>query len=91
MLKVPVVFSINAIYDGASINESSMAKLTKHRFESSQQRCGSGEPRRKRDGKDVEALIDQLKQHNSFDCQDSKLQYIFTGSTALFLNRVTLA
>ena len=69
---------VGTLHECASIHES-MAKLTKHRFESSQQHCESGEARRKRDGKDVEALKDQLKQHNPFDCQDSRLQCIFTG------------
>ena len=72
---------VGTLHECASIHES-MAKLTKHRFESSQQHCESGEARRKRDGTDVEALKDQLKQHNPFDCQDSRLQCIFTGMAA---------
>ena len=47
-----------------------MAKLTKHRFESSQQHCEAGEARRKRNEKDLQVLKDQLMQYNPFDCQD---------------------
>ena len=64
-----------------AIHES-MSKLTRHRFESSEQHCESGESRRKRDTKDVKMLKEQLNQFNPFDLQDSRLQNIFTGISA---------
>ena len=64
-----------------AIHES-MSKLTRHRFESSEQHCESGESRRKRDTKDVKMLKEQLNQFNPFDLQDSRLQNIFTGVSA---------
>ena len=59
-----------------------MSKLTKHRFESSEQHCESGESRRKTDTKDVKVLKEQLNQLNPFDLQDSRLQNIFIGISA---------
>ena len=46
-----------------AIHES-MSKLSKHRFESSEQHRESGESRRRRDNKDIEALKEQLKEFN---------------------------
>ena len=59
-----------------------MLKLTKHRFESSEQHYEFGQSRWKRDAKDVEVLKEQLTQFNPFDLQDSRLQNIFTGISA---------
>ena len=72
---------VGTLHECASIHES-MAKLTKHRFESSEQHCEAGEARRKRDEKDLLELTDKLTQYNPFECQDSRLQCIFTGVTA---------
>ena len=59
-----------------------MSKLTKHRFESSEQHRECGESRRRRDNKDVEALKKQLEEFNPFDVQEPRLQNIFTGLSA---------
>ena len=72
---------VGTLYEYGAIHKS-MSKLTKHRFESSEQHCESGGSRSKRDTKDVKVLKEQLKQFNPFHLQDSKLQDIFTGISA---------
>ena len=57
---------VGTLYEYGAIHKS-MSKLTKHRFESSEQHCESGESRRKRDTKDVKMLKGQLNQFNPFD------------------------
>ena len=72
---------VGTLHKCGTIHES-MSKLNKYRFESSEQHCESGEPRRKRDTKDVKVLKEQLNQFNLFDLRDSRLQNIFTGTSA---------
>ena len=72
---------VGTLHECGAIHES-MQKLTKHRFESREQHCESGESRQKRDTKDVKVLKEQLNQFNLFDLQDSRLQNIFTGISA---------
>ncbi|XP_065672431.1 uncharacterized protein LOC136090184 [Hydra vulgaris] len=72
---------VSTLHEYGAIHDS-MSTLTKHRFESSQQHCESGESRRKRDTKDFKALKEQLDLFNPFEFQDSGLQYIFTGLCA---------
>ena len=57
---------VGTLYEYGAIHKS-MSKLTKHRFESSEQHCESGESRRKRDIKAVKVLKEQLNQFNLFD------------------------
>ena len=72
---------VGTLHECGAIHESTQ-KLTKHRFESREQHCESGESRQKRDAKDVKVLKEQLNQFNLFDLQDSRLQNIFTGISA---------
>ena len=69
---------VGSLHECRAIHES-MSKLTKHRSESSEQHCESGESWRKGDTKDVKVLKEQLNQFNLFDLQDSRLPNIFTG------------
>lgn len=72
---------VGTLHECGSIHDS-MSKLTKHRFESSEQHRECGESRRRRDNKDVEALKKQLEEFNPFDVQEPRLQNIFTGLSA---------
>ncbi|XP_065662104.1 uncharacterized protein LOC136084858 [Hydra vulgaris] len=72
---------ISTLHECGAVHDS-MSTLTKHRFESSQQHCESGESRRKKDTKDFKALKEQLNLFNPFEFQDSGLQCSFTGLCA---------
>ena len=72
---------VGTLHECGAIHESTQ-KLTKHRFESREQHCESGESRQKRDTKDVKVLKEQLNQFNLFDLQDSRRQNIFTDISA---------